>query len=337
MTRMEIELVRDAGQAETSAVPWPVPDPAHRAAWRQRRQALEGGRKASTPEGEHWNVSGRALAATMRLADRIVRGARIHHVFAPSTRRLRLKEIELELARLPAGLEGYRILHLTDPHFDGVDGLGEALCQLLEGVAVDLCAITGDFRFAGKGRFVETSILGDIERLQEAVSARDGFVATLGNHDPHDLVPPLEAAGLRFLVNESVTVERAGASLRIAGTDDVFHFYTEAAHRALRPIPSDGRSFGLVLVHTPCLVEAAAQAGYGLYLAGHTHAGQICLPGGRPLITTLRRNRDYARGLWRHGALAGHTGPGIGASGVPIRLFCPGEATILTLRQSILP
>ena len=77
----------------------------------------------------------------------------------------------------------------------------------------------------------------------------------------------------------------------------------------------------------------AAEAGFRLYLAGHTHGGQICWPGGHPLITHLHRLRHYSRGLWRHGEMLGYTNTGAGVSGLPVRFHSRGEVALVTLRR----
>jgi hypothetical protein len=87
-------------------------------------------------------------------------------------------------------------------------------------------------------------------------------------------------------------------------------------------------------VHTPELVDEAAAAGVDLYLCGHTHGGQICLPWIGPIIVNANCPRRYARGLWRHRHMQGYTSPGVGTSGVPVRFFCPPEIGVIELRCS---
>ncbi len=309
------------------------PELAARRAWRARRMALERHSQASTPDGPRRDIGRRIFSRVLRRTGRAMKGVGLHRPFARAARRLRLAEITLSFARLPPAFDGYRILHLSDPHFDGNAGLGEAAAALVRGLAVDLCAITGDFRFAHRGPFTERGVLEDVALLRDAISARDGVVATLGNHDPHELLEPLEELGVRVLVNEGMALRRAGGRLWITGTDDVYRFYTEAARAALAAFPACEGDFGIALVHSPDLAVAAAAAKYDLYLTGHTHAGQICFPWGAPVVTHLRCEKSLARGLWRVGGLIGHTSPGLGTSALPIRLFCPGEATVLTLRR----
>ena len=78
------------------------------------------------------------------------------------------------------------------------------------------------------------------------------------------------------------------------------------------------------------LADVAAANGFDLYLAGHTHGGQVCLPGGRPIITHMVRLRRYASGLWRHGSMVGYTSTGVGITALPVRYFSRGEVVLLT-------
>ncbi len=115
------------------------------------------------------------------------------------------------------------------------------------------------------------------------------------------------------------------------GTDDVHYYYTDAARAALEAAP---KGFKIALIHSAELADAAAEAGFSLYLSGHTHGGQVCLPGGLPIITHMSRHRRYASGLWRHGSMTGYTTTGIGVSGLPVRFNTRGEAVLITLRRT---
>ena len=303
--------------------------------WRAARAELERRGGASTPLGRRRASKEKLAGFVLRSLNAILRATGSDRLLAPTVRTLHLRRIEASIDALPHDLEGYRILHLSDLHLDSVSGLADALLAILRGVEADLCVVTGDFRFAGKGKFTETGVRDDLARLYREVVAPDGFLAVLGNHDPHDIVEPIESLGVRVLVNEHVQIRRGDATLHIAGTDDVHHFYTPAAVEALRSLASDdAATVGIALVHSPELAEEAAAFGYRLYLCGHTHAGQVCLPGGKPLVVFLRRNHHLARGLWRIGGMRGFTSAGIGSSGIPLRLFSRGEAALVTLRRA---
>ncbi|MFP4055062.1 MAG: metallophosphoesterase, partial [Phycisphaerae bacterium] len=90
--------------------------------------------------------------------------------------------------------------------------------------------------------------------------------------------------------------------------------------------------FTLAMVHSPEFYSQAAEAGVDLYLCGHTHAGQVCLPGGRAVITHLHRGKRYLQGLWKYRGMTGFTNSGAGCSGLPVRFFTRPEIAVLTLR-----
>jgi predicted MPP superfamily phosphohydrolase len=240
------------------------------------------------------------------------------------------RTVELGLARLPRAFDGYRILHITDPHFDACDGLAEAIVRTVAGAEVDLCVLTGDFRGAERGPFRQTAILEPLAAIRRNVRAGDGFWATLGNHDAADMVAPLRRLGLSVLINRTHHVRRGAQALALTGIDDVHRFYTPAASAALAA--HDPEAFGIVLVHSPEMAGEAAAAGYDLYLCGHCHGGQVCLPNGRPFITHLSRHRDLHAGLWRYDGMWGYTSRGAGLADPPVRFNCQGEVTEFRLR-----
>jgi hypothetical protein len=140
----------------------------------------------------------------------------------------------------------------------------------------------------------------------------------------------LAHVGFDVLINRSLVLERQAQALRITGLDDVHYFYTDAARAALNA-PGDG--FRVALVHSPEIADYAAECGYALYLCGHTHGGQVCLPGGKPVFTRLTRCHHAVRGLWREGSMIGHTSSGLGVSGSAVRFNTRGGATLITLRR----
>jgi predicted MPP superfamily phosphohydrolase len=247
---------------------------------------------------------------------------------------VRRHTVELELAGLPPPFDGYTILHVTDPHFDSLAGLERAIPAACRGVAADLLAFTGDFRAADRGGFREREVLRPLERIVGSVAPRDGAVAVLGNHDTEEMLEPLEEQlGIRVLVNEAVGLERERSRIEIVGLDDPHRFYSASTAAFLEELSAAPEACRIFLVHTPELAAAAAERGGKLYLCGHTHGGQICLPGGRPVVRPLHTARAHAAGLWQRGAMHGYTSAGCGVSGnLPIRLFSRGEVTLFRLR-----
>lgn len=294
--------------------------------WRHARLEMERNEVKHTPLGprqRHWRgfkTLIQVFGFGIRLLGLYERGVR-------NAIDLRLNEMEIWFDDLPEAFDGFKVLQLSDLHLDYVPDTLHAALALSAGVEADICLLTGDFRRRVSGAF--DGILPAMERLASGVSTRHGTLAILGNHDTADMVESFEALGIRVLINETHSIERQGASLHFTGTDDVHYYYTEAARRALDGAPE---GFKVALIHSAELADAAANAGYRLYLAGHTHGGQVCLPGGSPVITHMTCHRRYARGLWRHGEMIGYTSTGVGVSGLPVRFNSRGEVAVITLR-----
>jgi predicted MPP superfamily phosphohydrolase len=307
---------------------------AERELWRRRRAAMELHRRRSTPDGIRRDPLKPLWERSIRAFDRAVRLSGLHGRGRRNALNVRREELALPFAGLPGAFEGYRILHITDPHFDAMPGLGAAIANAVDGLDVDLCVLTGDYRTADDGLEVPAPVLEALGEIRSAVTAADGFCGVLGNHDTHAMIDPFEALGIHMLVNQTVQVNRAGHRLTVTGVDDVHRFYTPAALTALaQATPFGSGHFGLALVHSPEFAAEASAAGYSLYLCGHTHGGQVAPPGGRPILTPLSRNHRLARGLWQHGRMTGYTSRGAGVTGVPLRYYSPAEVTVVTLTR----
>jgi predicted MPP superfamily phosphohydrolase len=300
-----------------------------RADWEAHRRRMEAARRKSTPDGRprrrHWP----AFELAVRVFDLGLRLLRLHDRGVRNARNVEVRELNLELPGLPPAFDGYRIVQLSDLHLDALPGFSEHLASLLEGVSADLIVLTGDYLFSVGGS--AAALHRELEDLAPALRAEDGVLAILGNHDPADFVPVLETFGARVLINESVSLERDGARLQVTGVDDVHYYYTPEASQALSETDPGLR---IALVHSPELVEQARAAGFDLYLTGHTHGGQVCLPGGIPILTHSTASRRYARGRWKAGALTGYTSRGCGVSALPVRFNCRGEIPVFTLRRA---
>ncbi|MBI2736258.1 MAG: metallophosphoesterase family protein [Rhodospirillales bacterium] len=296
--------------------------------WAIRRRAIEDGRYLVSRAGRYGRWRGRAFRLMVTVLDVTLRLTPLHARGRRNALDLRKVELEVELPGLPSSFDGYRILQLSDTHLDHFPELAPAARALLDGIEVDMLAVTGDVH--GHPR---TSIEHSAGLLMEAlagVRVRGPRLAVLGNHDPAAMVGVLERTGFDVLVNRSIVVRHGGDSLCVTGLDDVHSFYTEAALAALGD--HDG-GFRIALVHSAEVADDADEAGYALYLCGHTHGGQICLPGGRPLVTHLKRCRHAASGLWRQGRMVGYTSRGVGVSDLPMRFNTRGEVVVITLRR----
>jgi len=261
------------------------------------------------------------LRAALRLTGLRQRGER--NALAPVVR-----EIRLTYDNLPESFCGFRVLHLTDLHADGLVGLADVISTRLRGLEVDLCVLTGDYRFEVRGPC--DGIYPPMERILNSVKARLGIVGVLGNHDVFEEVPALERLGVKMLINEALELRRGHESAWVIGVDDPHYYGCDDLSAALRDVPS--AAFKILLVHTPEIIKEAEAYGVDLYLCGHTHGGQVCLPLIGPLIIHANCARTYARGAWKYKQLQGYTSPGVGTSGVPVRFFCPPEVGLVELR-----
>ncbi len=241
---------------------------------------------------------------------------------------LRYQHQCLALPSLPKAFDGYRILQLSDLHIDALPGLEQHLCAFLQGIEVDLCVWTGDYRkrlFADAG-----SVLTSMQHIMAQVQSKDGHVLVFGNHESSDLLAGFEALGFQVLCNETMQLQRQGQTLLCTGVDDTLDFASAAIEQAVRQTPEQAK---LLLTHAPddWLAGLAVEHAYAAYLCGHTHGGQICLPNGRVVVSRAACSHAMARGLWQRGSMLGYTCSGIGVSRIPVRFFCPPELPVFQL------
>jgi len=257
---------------------------------------------------------------------------RIPGISVPYDRQLRrnltLSEAEIRLAGLAPALDGTRILLITDVHagpFISPGVLAATFGKLLR-LQPDLVLLGGD---------LTTSRVEDFLRASEAFAslrAPLGVFAVFGNHEyytrqPARLREEIEATGIRVLHNAWAAVERGGSLLALAGVDDLILGRPDL-DRAL-----DGAPDPVVLLsHNPDLLFEAERRGVALMLSGHTHAGQLRIPGLPVLCRQSRYRLDEGR--YRAGSTELVVSRGLGAVGVPWRMACPPEAVLLQIRSA---
>jgi uncharacterized protein len=145
------------------------------------------------------------------------------------------------------------------------------------------------------------------------------------------MVPGLEDMGIRMLLNENVAIEHGAHKIYLAGIDDAHFYRVDSIEKAATGIPAGG--FSILLSHTPEVYQQASYADFSLLLGGHTHAGQICLPGRIPITLGSVLPRYMGSGSWKYGDMIGYTSSGAGASIVSARFNCPPEITLHRLRR----
>ena len=254
--------------------------------------------------------------------------------------RPQLVRLEIPLARLPVAFDGFTIVQLSDFHYDpylSVHAIRAAV-DMANQLHPDLIVLTGDF--------VTLPVLPDLLDLRRSTAldadpcaqlltplrAREGRFCVLGNHDvssnAHLVTEILSFYELPVLNNRAVAIERSGARLWIAGMDDYLNGDGDVG-LALQGIPASEPV--VMLVHEPDVAKHVIKYPVDLQLSGHSHGGQIWFPGCGPVwLPPLARK--YPRGLYQLGSLTLYTNIGLGTIRVPIRLNCPPEVTLFTLR-----
>ena len=236
-------------------------------------------------------------------------------------------ERQVNFKNLDPYWQGKRILHLSDTHLDGVPGLLEKLLIEIPKLQYDMCIFTGDFRF-GKAQLHPAELQPTLDLL-EVIDAPLGTFGILGNHDFVEQVPALEKHGMRILLNENIPL---GNGISLIGVDDPHLYKCDDISAAMKGVNDD--DIKILLVHSPEIVEEAAQKNIDWYLCGHTHGGQIALPVVGPPFSNARCARKFAFGEFEYCGMRGYTHNGTGASSVAVRFSCPSEVVIHTLNKT---
>jgi predicted MPP superfamily phosphohydrolase len=264
---------------------------------------------------ENWPQSPFIIRNALKLAGLYWRARR-------NAENIQVRRHDVRLFGLPAPFDGFTILQLSDLHVDMNEGAMARLIELLPAISYDICVMTGDYRGKTFGPF-EPVIAG----LARICAHLDRPVyGVLGNHDTIRMVPALEEMGIRMLLNESEVLGRGGERIHLVGIDDAHYYRVDNIEKAASQVPAT--DFSILLSHTPEIYRQAAHAGFDLLLSGHTHGGQICLPGAIPITLDSVLPRRMGAGPWKYHDMIGYTSVGVGSCIVPVRLNCLPEITL---------
>jgi uncharacterized protein len=247
-------------------------------------------------------------------------------------RRVEINPLTLTLPRLAPEFDGYRIVQIGDIHLDDWTK-PERLRGIVEKVNAqrpDLVAIMGDFASRSAKQLDTRRLTGALRELR----ARDGVLTILGNHDylmGVELIRRcIRGASVTEMVNDVHTLRRGGATLHVAGIDDIM----EGGSRldlVLRDLPDSGAA--ILLAHEPDFADVSAATGrFDLQLSGHSHGGQVRVP----LLMRLALppfSQRYTSGLYRVDGMLQYTNRGLGFVDMRLRFLCRPEITVLTLRS----
>jgi predicted MPP superfamily phosphohydrolase len=237
---------------------------------------------------------------------------------------IRLAETDIEVIGLPPAMEGLRIGLITDVHHsDSVpaDHVARAV-EMLRQSRTDLIVLGGDYV-----SFLEREFMAPVaELLAPLANAPFGSFAVLGNHDDDREMPAaLEQKGFTVLRDERTRVTIKGEPLEIAG----LRFWTRRPSELARVLNGTSGTT-LLLAHDPRRLVEAAAFDVQLVLSGHTHGGQVLLPG---VGAIAGRKFPVLSGSGREGNATVYVSRGVGTVYVPVRINCPPEVSVLTLRM----
>jgi len=285
--------------------------------------AAQAAQVGSDPAGAAGGVRAAAVACTALVAAGF--GLRTA-LGPPATRR-----VEVELARWPRALDGFRIAQISDVHLGPILGrpFAEHLARRIEALAPDLVAITGDLVDG------DAALLADEVAPLAALRAPHGVFFVTGNHDHYsgasEWCDTLAALGIRALRNERVSIGAGEASFDLVGVDDhrgdLLGAGGEDLDRALAG--RDPARAAVLLAHDPSTFKRACTRGIDLQLSGHTHGGQIW-----PFRWLVRVAIPFVAGLYRRGDAVLYVSCGTGFWGPPMRLRAPAEIGEIVLRSA---
>ena len=270
---------------------------------------------------ENWYSVHAFIGFVLRVSGLFWRGRR-------NTLNIQVRDNEVAIPGLPPAFDGFRILHMSDLHADMHPPATSALARIVATLDYDVCVLTGDYRAKTFGPF--DSALSELSRICREISAP--IYGVFGNHDSIRMLPGMEAIGVRMLLNEHVELYRNGEAIYLAGVDDAHYYRVDNVEKTASALSADAVS--ILLSHTPEIYRQAAHAGFDMMLCGHTHGGQICLPGGIPVTLDAKCPRYMGSGAWTYQSMQGYTSAGAGTCIVPVRLNCPPEITVHELRRA---
>jgi uncharacterized protein len=243
----------------------------------------------------------------------------------------RLRTLDVPLPGLPAELAGLRIAHLSDFHL-GVPSRGTGAVERAVDWAAsqepDLVLITGDLLSRPRAE----------PRLRELLARLPGSFAVLGNHDFALSRDPFSKPAALAHLDETVLLEDdqrtmalRGRRIQVVGVDPRSYRRGRAHPERLADPEADLR---ILLCHFPNVIDKLKPGAFHLVLAGHLHAGQICIPYGFGKLRLAHLRWTYVEGLYRRPGGTLHVSPGLGTTFVPFRFFARPEGTMLVLQSA---
>jgi hypothetical protein len=243
-------------------------------------------------------------------------------------RSLHTHHIAIVSADLPASFDGLRVAFIADIHLGPYVSRANVRRMVNEVNALhpDLVILGGDYAYRDAAAI--PAAFAELARLRAPL----GVYAILGNHDHYlgttATLQGMAAAGIRDVDNRGVWLTRGGSRLRLGGVDDLW----KGAQNLPRAVGDAGEGdFVLLVSHNPDYAERLHGAQVDLVLSGHTHGGQVALPGWAPILPS-NYGQKYRAGIAHTGKTTVLVTTGVGTTVVPLRLFARPEIVLLTLR-----
>jgi predicted MPP superfamily phosphohydrolase len=241
---------------------------------------------------------------------------------------LTVEDISIKLERLPAKLEGFRIVHLSDTHhssFTDLEHISRAV-QMANELQPDVVLLTGDYVSH------DPDYIAPVADVLGQLTSEFGTYACLGNHDhwtDAELVTHLlRGEGITVLINEGIRFQAKDASFWLAGVDDYMAGKTDVQAALHGSFPDEMK---VLLAHNPLVFRQSVRAKIDLTLSGHTHGGQIKM---RDPERRILPRRKLSSGLHHRKDSQIYITRGIGTVVVPARYQCPPEISLIQLHSA---
>lgn len=240
-------------------------------------------------------------------------------------------QVPIPIQNLHPDLEGFTILLMTDFHLYPMTQpeLIERAVIIANSLDADLIALTGDYVWR------QLDAIDELAPILAKLNAKHGVYSTLGNHDywlnAEVITETMERSGLPILVNQGLSIQHGNGTLYLGGLDDGWSGNPDLG-ATLAGVPAGAPVF--LLCHEPDLADQISLDNrVTLQLSGHTHGGQIRIPGiGALVLPYLGRKYDF--GMYKVNDMLLYTNRGIGVISEPVRYNCPPEITQFVLQNS---
>lgn len=241
--------------------------------------------------------------------------------------RLEVKFFKIKLKN--KSIRPIRAVHISDIHFgNAFDSLWiKKIVRIINGTSPDFIFITGDFLLDEK-----KSSICKLAGILKGLASRMGIWAVLGNHDLYCdysfLIDKLKECKIKFLQNQAAEYKIEKGSLYLLGVNDPYHG-EDNLNLAIDGIGHDMPK--ILLAHSPDIIDEAVECGIDLVVAGHTHGGQVRLPGFKKLISVDLSHKKFISGLFDVNGTLMYVNKGIGRVNLPFRLFCRPEIAVFDI------